>query len=87
MNNKEKKIKEIKDRLNKISSLPWKSYIEGRDHESGESFIMGSREGEQVDIYLNGVTDNEQDFIACAPGDISYLLSIIDELSNFGSNE
>lgn len=80
MDDKIRKIKEIESRLNKIQTLPWKSYVEGRDHESGDSFIMANRNGEQVDIYLTGVTDNEQDFIAHAPEDIAYLLTLLEEL-------
>ena len=34
------KIEEIKERLSKIRTFPWKSYIEDRDHQSGYSFIM-----------------------------------------------
>ncbi len=36
----EVEIKEIEKRVQKASRTPWKAYIEGRDHESGSSFIM-----------------------------------------------
>ncbi len=49
---------------------PWMSYIEGRDHTSGSSFIMTSGE----DIELTGATDEDQDFIAHARQDVPELL-------------
>ena len=49
---------------------PWKSYIEGRDHESGSDFIMTAGD----DIELIGGTDADQDFIAHAKQDIPRLL-------------
>lgn len=75
------KINEIKERLSKVRPLQWKSYIENRDHESGDSFIMvGDEQNRAEDIYLHGATDDEQDFIAHAPEDISFLLKEIDGL-------
>ena len=76
-----KKINEIKDRLSKIRHLSWVSYIEDRDHQSGESFIMvGTGDNRVDDMYIRGATDNEQDFIAHAPEDISFLVGEIEEL-------
>jgi len=76
------KINEIRKRLNKIRPLQWKSYIENRDHEAGDSFIMvGEDQNRAEDIYLHGVTDDEQDFIAHAPEDVSFLLKEIEKLS------
>jgi hypothetical protein len=47
---------------------PWKAYIEGRDHESGSSFIMtGERANRGEDIELSGATVADYDFIA-TPG-------------------
>lgn len=80
MMNKQK-INDIKERLSKLRSLSWKSYIEGRDHEAGDSFIMvGEGDNRGEDIYLTGATDDEQDFIAHAPEDISFLLKEIEKL-------
>lgn len=76
-----KKIEEIKERLGKVKLLPWKSYIEDRDHQSGDSFIMVGTENNRIkDIYLSGATDDEQDFIAHAPADISFLIEEIQKL-------
>lgn len=49
---------------------PWKAYIEGRDHESGSSFIQTSGD----DIELCGATDADYDFIASARQDVPRLL-------------
>jgi hypothetical protein len=39
----------IKDRCNAASIAPWVSFLEGRDHESGSSFIMtGIPKGEDI---------------------------------------
>jgi len=64
--------------------------IEGRDHTSGDSFIMTAGE----DIYIsNPLFDNNQDFIANAKQDIPKLVAEIRRLrriksaSNNGSYE
>lgn len=49
---------------------PWKAYIEGRDHESGSSFIQTSGD----DIELSGATDEDYDFIASARQDVPRLI-------------
>ena len=48
----DKDLKIILDRCNKATSGPWKSFIEGRDHESGSGFIQTPNE----DIELIGGT-------------------------------
>ena len=73
----EKELKEIEDRCNKATTGPWKSMIEGRDHTSGDSFIMTGGE----DIYIDSpLLDNNQDFIANAKQDIPKLISEIRKL-------
>ena len=73
----ELELKEIEDRCNKATKGPWKSMIEGRDHTSGDSFIMTGGE----DIYiLNPLFDNNQDFIANAKQDIPKLIGEIKRL-------
>ena len=49
---------------------PWKAYIEGRDHESGSSFIQTAG----TDIELTGASDADYDFIASARQDVPRLL-------------
>src|SRR5215468_9396713 len=55
---------------------PWKSYIEGRDHTSGSSFIMTDGE----DIELTGATDADYDFIAHTRQDLPRLLAEVQRL-------
>ena len=60
---------------------PWQSFIEGRDHTSGSSFIMtGAGTGRGNDIELSGATVADQDFIAHARQDIPRLLAEISRL-------
>ena len=66
----------IRERCNQATPGPWKSYIEGRDHDSGASFIMTSGE----DIELIGASVADQDFIAHARQDIPQLLAEIQRL-------
>lgn len=84
-----------KDQLDQIearhlaaSKGPWTSQVEGRDFDSGASFIMtGIKEGEDIwssyrgeDIYLTGGSHADQDFIAHARQDIPMLLAEIRRL-------
>jgi hypothetical protein len=69
---------EIRQRCDGATAGPWKSFIEGRDHASGSSFIMtGSDENRGQDIELSGGTVADQDFIAHAREDIPRLLEEI----------
>jgi hypothetical protein len=71
-------LEEIKARYEATSIAPWVSFIEGRDCESGSSFIMtgiekggniwGSNRGEDLEIC--GATTADLDFIAHARQDI-----------------
>lgn len=77
------RINEIKDRLSKARKGPWKSYVEGRDHQSGSSFIMvGEGDLRGDDIYLTDATEADQDFIANARQDIPFLLELIESIKN-----
>ncbi|MDH3601646.1 MAG: ead/Ea22-like family protein [Candidatus Tectomicrobia bacterium] len=55
---------------------PWKSYVEGRDHTSGSSFIMTGG----ADIELTGATEADHDFIAHARQDMPQLLEELHRL-------
>ncbi|NOT54786.1 MAG: hypothetical protein HOP18_09300 [Deltaproteobacteria bacterium] len=60
---------------------PWRSYVEGRDHTSGDSFIMtGEGDSRGEDIELSGATPADQDFIAHARQDIPRLLAEVRRL-------
>lgn len=81
----DQELKEIENRCNATTKGHWNSYIEGRDHDSGSSFIMtGISEGEDSnrgeDIYLTGATNADQDFIAHARQDIPRLLAEVRKL-------
>ena len=81
-------LKDIEDRCNAATKGPWVSFVEGRSHESGASFIMtGIKEGDDIwgktrgeDIYLTGATDADQNFIAHARQDIPKLIQAIRKL-------
>lgn len=71
-------LKEIEFRWLNAQNGPWKAYIENRDHESGNSFVMtgeGINRGE--DIEMIGATEADYDFIAHAKQDIPRLINEI----------
>jgi len=60
---------------------PWTSYIEGRDHTSGSSFIMTGPPGSRgSDIELSGASAADQDFIAAAKQDVPRLVAEVRRL-------
>ena len=69
-------LQEIKRRYEEATPGPWKSYVEGREHMSGDDFIMTGGE----DIYLMGATVPDQDFIAHARQDIPKLVGEVERL-------
>jgi hypothetical protein len=69
-------LTEIEQRCAQATPGPWKSYVEGRDHMSGDSFIMTGGE----DIYLIGASMEDQDFIANARQDVPALIAEIRRL-------
>jgi len=74
-------IEAIRSRWAMTTRGTWTSFVEGRDHTSGSSFIM-TLDGEVRghDIELSGATRADQDFIACAHQDIPKLLAEVDRL-------
>lgn len=66
-------INKIIERSKKATKGPWVSYIEGRDHTSGCSFIKTAG----ADIELTGATNEDQDFIAASRQDIPNLIDEI----------
>ena len=74
-------LEAIEARVKACTPGPWFSYIEGRDHTSGDSFIMTGIDNEHGDgIYLTGATPADQDFIANARQDVPRLLAEIRRL-------
>ena len=63
----------IQERCEQATAGPWTSYVEDRDFTSGSSFIETSGE----DIYLNGATIADQDFIASCRQDVPLLIDEI----------
>ncbi len=77
----EEEIKDILDRCNSATSGPWKSWVEGRDGLSGDSFIMTGTDNKRgEDFYLTGGTNGDLDFIAHARQDIPRLIAEIKRL-------
>jgi hypothetical protein len=81
-------LKEMKLRYEATSVAPWVSFIEGRDCESGSSFIMtGIPKGDHIwgenrgeDLYVTGGINADLDFISHARQDIPRLLEEIERL-------
>jgi hypothetical protein len=68
---REDHLAKIERRLKAATPGPWTSFVEGRDHASGSSFIRTAG----GDIELSGATIADQDFIAHARQDIEFLLA------------
>lgn len=72
----DEEISQIELRCAAATSGPWQSFIEGRDHTSGSSFIRTAGD----DIELSGGSHADQDFIAQARQDIPMLIAEIRRL-------
>lgn len=59
---------------------PWRSFVEGRDHESGSDFIQTPGD----DIELSGASRADQDFIASARQDVPRLVAEVRRLRSAG---
>ncbi len=70
----------VRKRCEEATKGPWISFVEGRDHTSGDSFIRRGPNGLGEDLYLTGGTVEDQDFIANARQDILLLLDEIERL-------
>lgn len=69
-------LKQVERRLVATTQGPWTSFVEGRDHTSGSSFIRTASE----DIELSGATPADQDFIAHAREDVALLVAEVRRL-------
>ncbi len=69
-------LDELKRLLASTTPGPWTSFVEGRDHESGSSFIRTGGD----DLEVSGATAADQDFIARAHQDIPLLVAEIERL-------
>lgn len=81
-------LDDIEKRASLAQPGPWKAFIEGRDHESGNDFIMtGSNNSRGEDLEISGATQEDYDFIANARQDIPRLLIEIRELKKLVSQK
>ena len=76
----------MEERCKSATSGPWRSYVEGRDFDSGSSVIVRGESGQESDLYLLGGTIADQDFIAHARQDVPLLLDEIKRLRAFLDN-
>jgi hypothetical protein len=81
-------IAAIKARCEAATMGPWQSFVEGRDHTGGESFIRtGGLDDGSPDLYVAGGTIGDLEFIAHARQDPPRLLMEIERLrSALGDN-
>ena len=76
-------LDEIEARLRAATPGPRKSFVEGRDHTSGSSFVATPAS----DIELAGATAPDRDFIAHAREDLPRLLNEVRRLRARHQNE
>ena len=69
-------LDDIEQRATRATAGPWTSFVEGRDHTSGSSFIRTAGD----DIEMSGATIDDQDFIAHAREDIPALIAEVRRL-------
>lgn len=74
----DQELDSIEARVRMAAPGPWSSFVEGRDHTSGSSFIQTPAS----DIELLGATIADQDFIAHARDDIPRLLAEVRRFRN-----
>jgi len=75
----------IDRRVPAATTGPWRSFVEGRDHTSGDSFLrIGEPNDGEPDMYLSRETapasSDDVDFVAHARQDIPRLLAEVRRL-------
>jgi len=84
----EKELKNIIEVCNKATKGPWISYVEGRDFESGSSFIKtGESSKRDYDIEFINIREEDQDFIALARNVMPLLVNEIIKLRDRTNND
>mgnify|MGYP003382515285 CR=1 FL=1 len=78
-------LQQIEARCLAASPAPWRSMVEGRDHMSGDRFIMvGDGRQRESDLYVSRglapASVADQDFVACARQDIPNLIAEVRRL-------
>ena len=87
----EAELDRIENRAAAALPIPWESSVEGRDHDSGDSFILtGARGGDGPDMYVSlsywqgpgnvPASAADLDFIACARQDVPRLVAEVRRL-------
>jgi hypothetical protein len=80
----EAELAEIEHRAEQASPAPWESFIEGRNHQSGASFIRVGGRSDDPDMYVTReripASVEDLDFIAHAREDIPRLVAEIRRL-------
>ena len=77
----DEELNHIENRCDATTPGPWDSYIDGRDHTSGSSFIMTGGE----DFYVSGCMAPDQDFIASARQDTPKLIAEVRRLRSIAT--
>jgi hypothetical protein len=71
-------LDEIEQRCNAATAGPWRSSVEGRDHQSGSSFIRTGTDSTRADdIEMSGASIADYDFIAHARQDLPRLVEAV----------
>lgn len=79
----------ILDRADAATAGPWKAWVEGRDHSSGDDFIQTGVESNSPDLYVSlshseggpvPAGSNDLDFIAAARQDVPRLVAEVRRL-------
>jgi len=76
-----KELETILVRCEAATSGPWQSFIEGRDHTSGSSFIRTGR----YFFKETATTEKDQDFIAQARQDLPRLVAKVMRLRGWAA--
>jgi len=76
-------LDELRRLCTSATPAPWRAMVEGRDHSSGDSFIMVGGDGDRdEDMYVSRdsgpATASDLDFIAAAR---NYLPRLIEEIT------
>ena len=74
------KIIEIRKMLSFVSAGPWISFVEGRDHDSGSSFIRTGDKDYEIEFIR--LKEDDQDFIALMRNALPELLEEINRLED-----
>ena len=69
-------LRSILARASAATPGPWQSFVEGRDHSAGSSFIRTGAD----DIEMSGASVADQDFIANARQDVPRLVAEVARL-------